>query len=238
MYTIQGKLEQTDTVTAHASLVRRIALQLAAKLPASVQLDDLIQAGMIGLLDAAKRYEDTHGARFETYASQRIRGAMLDEVRANDWQSRSLRQFTRRIERTIRGLEQTLGRAPLDSEVAQELDLPLDEYQTLLNEVYGCQLLHYEDFERSGEEDFLDRHLSVSDDGNPLTVLMESGMREALIRAIERLPEREKLVLSLCYDQELNLREIGAVLEVTESRVCQIRSQAITRLRSQLRGLL
>ncbi|ALD93596.1 DNA-directed RNA polymerase specialized sigma subunit [Cupriavidus sp. H18C1] len=238
MYTIQGKLEQTDTVQTHAPLVRRIALQLAAKLPASVQLDDLIQAGMIGLLDAARRYEDTHGARFETYASQRIRGAMLDEVRANDWQSRSLRQSTRRIERTVRALEQKLGRTPLDSEVAEELEMPLDEYQSMLNEVYGCQLLHYEDFERSGEEDFLDRHLTVSEDGNPLTLLMESGMRGALIRAIERLPEREKLVLSLCYDQELNLREIGAVLEVTESRVCQIRSQAINRLRSQLRGLL
>src|SRR5437868_827043 len=238
MYTIQGKLEQTDTVRTHAPLVRRIALQLAAKLPASVQLDDLIQAGMIGLLDAARRYEDTHGARFETYASQRIRGAMLDEVRANDWQSRSLRQSTRRIEKTVRGLEQQLGRAPLDSEVAEALEMPLDEYQTMLNEVYGCQLLHYEDFERSGEEDFLDRHQTATDDGNPLKVLMENGMRGALIRAIERLPEREKLVLSLCYDQELNLREIGAVLEVTESRVCQIRSQAITRLRSQLRGLL
>lgn len=238
MYTIQGKLEQTDTVQTYAPLVRRIALQLAAKLPASVQLDDLIQAGMIGLLDAARRYEDTHGARFETYASQRIRGAMLDEVRANDWQSRSLRQSTRRIEKTIRGLEQKLGRTPLDSEVAEELDMPLEEYQIVLNEVYGCQLLHYEDFERSGEEDFLDRHLSSGEDGNPLTILMESGMRGALIRAIERLPEREKLVLSLCYDQELNLREIGAVLEVTESRVCQIRSQAINRLRSQLRGLL
>ncbi len=163
---------------------------------------------------------------------------MLDEVRANDWQSRSLRQFTRRIERTQRGLEQKLGRAPLDSEVAQELELPLDEYQTALNEVYGCQLLHYEDFERSGEEDFLDRHLGGSEDDNPLTQLMENGMREALIRAIDRLPEREKLVLSLCYDQELNLREIGAVLDVTESRVCQIRGQAITRLRNQLRGLL
>ena len=238
MYTIQGKLEQADVVKSHASLVRRIALQLAAKLPASVQIDDLIQAGMIGLLDAAKRYEDNHGARFETYASQRIRGAMLDEVRANDWQSRSLRQFTRKIERTQRQLEQKLGRTPIDSEVARELDMALEEYQELLNEVHGCQLLHYEDFERSGEEDFLDRHLGVTDDGNPLTVLMESGMRKALIRAIEKLPEREKLVLSLCYDQELNLREIGAVLEVTESRVCQIRSQAITRLRNQLRGLL
>ncbi len=163
---------------------------------------------------------------------------MLDEVRANDWQSRSLRQFTRRIERTQRGLEQKLGRAPVDSEVAEAMEMALDEYQLLLNEVYGCQLLHYEDFERSGEEDFLDRHLGGSDDGNPLAVLMESGMREALIRAIDRLPEREKLVLSLCYDQELNLREIGAVLDVTESRVCQIRGQAITRLRNQLRGLL
>ncbi|HBD34353.1 MAG TPA: RNA polymerase sigma factor FliA [Cupriavidus sp.] len=238
MYTIQGKLEQEDVVKSHAPLVRRIALQLAAKLPASVQIDDLIQAGMIGLLDAAKRYEDNHGARFETYASQRIRGAMLDEVRANDWQSRSLRQFTRKIERTQRQLEQKLGRSPIDSEVAKELEMGLEEYQELLNEVHGCQLLHYEDFERSGEEDFLDRHLGVTDEANPLTVLMESGMRDALIRAIEKLPEREKLVLSLCYDQELNLREIGAVLEVTESRVCQIRSQAITRLRNQLRGML
>jgi len=238
MYTIQGTPDSTDVVKAHAPLVRRIALQLAARLPASVQIDDLIQAGMIGLLDAARRYEDNHGARFETYASQRIRGAMLDEVRANDWQSRSLRQFTRRIERTQRNLEQKLGRAPYDSEVAEAMEMSLQEYQTLLNEVHGCQLLHYEDFERSGEEDFLDRHLGASDESNPLTVLMENGMREALVRAIERLPERERLVLSLCYDQELNLREIGAVLEVTESRVCQIRSQAIARLRTQLRGTL
>lgn len=234
MYSFDGKLKQTDQVTRFAPLVRRLALQMIAKLPASVDLDDLIQAGMIGLLDAAQRYQGDQGAQFETYASQRIRGAMLDQLRENDWLPRSMRSNARRVERAVHEAEQRLGRSPQETEVAEQLGVPLDEYQSLLGDLHGSQLIYYEDFDqKGGEEPFLDRH--CVDDSDPLASLMDGAFRQALIDAIERLPEREKLLLSLYYDQGLNLREIGAVMEVSESRVCQLHSQAVARLRVKLR---
>ncbi|MEO8024581.1 sigma-70 family RNA polymerase sigma factor, partial [Polaromonas sp.] len=144
MYTSQGKMarsEPTDLLKEYAPLVRRLALQLIAKLPANVDLDDLIQAGMMGLLDAGTRYQDDQGAKFETYASQRIRGAMLDELRANDWVSRGLRQSSRSVAKAVHVQEQKLGRAPNEGEIAQELQLPLEAYQELLQEIHGCQLV-------------------------------------------------------------------------------------------------
>jgi len=247
MYTSQGKIDKSgssDLLTQYSPLVRRLALQLIAKLPASVDLDDLIQAGMLGLLDAASRYQDDQGAKFETYASQRIRGAMLDELRANDWVSRGLRQSSRVVAKAVQAQEQKLGRAPTEGEIAQELQLPLDAYQHLLQEIHGCQLVYYEDFDRGDQENrensFLDRQSqgaqSLADE--PLTQLLKGDFRRQLIEAIELLSERERLLLSLYYEEELNLREIGAVLEVTQSRVCQLHSQAISRLRSSLRESL
>jgi RNA polymerase sigma factor FliA len=243
MYTPQGKIDTSGSarlLTEYTPLVRRLALQLIAKLPANVELDDLIQAGMMGLLDAASRYQDDQGAKFETYASQRIRGAMLDELRANDWVSRGLRQSSRGVAKAVQVQEQKLGRAPTESEIAQELQLPLPAYQHLLQEIHGCQLVYYEDFDRNDEENsFLDQQArgegSDREDSNgPLERLLESGLRHKLVEAIEAIPERERLLLSLYYEQELNLREIGAVLEVTQSRVCQLHSQVISRLRAIL----
>lgn len=234
MYTARGKVDTNDTLTQYAPLVRRLALQLMAKLPASVELEDLIQAGMLGLLDAANRYQETQGAQFETYASQRIRGAMLDELRELDWASRGIRKTARQIEKAVQRLEQRLGRGPSESEIAGELSIGLAEYQQMLQDVHGCQLVYYEDFDSADDEPFIDR-ICADPGADPLTMLLDEGLRGGVIDAIERLPEREKLLMSLYYDQGLNLREIGAVLEVSESRVCQLHSQAISRLRATLR---
>jgi RNA polymerase sigma factor FliA len=237
MYTAQGKVASSSEVLGrYAPLVRRLALQLIAKLPASVDLDDLIQAGMIGLMDAAGRFKEDQGAQFETYASQRIRGAMLDELRNNDWLPRSLRKTSRTVEQAIHAIEQQLGRAPVEAEVAVQMKLPLEQYQALLQELHGSQLIYYEDFDRDGDDEpFLDRFCINKND--PLSALLDEHLRNALIEAIDRLPEREKLLMGLYYDEGLNLREIGAVMEVSESRVCQLHSQAVSRLRTRLREL-
>ena len=243
MYTSQGKIDQSGSaalLTQHAPLVRRLALQLIAKLPASVDLDDLIQAGMMGLLEAASRYQDDQGAKFETYASQRIRGAMLDELRANDWVSRGLRQSSRGVAKAIQSQEQKRGRPPTEGEIAAELQLPLTAYQSLLQEIQGCQLVYYEDFDRNSQENtFIDQQCSGRHDesGDPLSQLLKDGLRQRLIDAIGAMPERECLLLSLYYEEELNLREIGAIMEVSQSRVCQLHSQAISRLRGLLAEL-
>ncbi|MBG6077840.1 RNA polymerase sigma factor for flagellar operon FliA [Polaromonas sp. CG_9.11] len=227
-------------LTQYAPLVRRLALQLISRLPANVDLDDLIQAGMIGLLDASSRYQDDQGAKFETYAGQRIRGAMLDELRANDWVSRGLRQTSRSVSKAIQSQEQKRGRHPTEGEIAEELQLPLPAYQSLLQEIQGCQLVYYEDFDRNDQENtFIDQHCGSKHDGgaqtgDPLARLLENGLRQRLIEAIDAVPERERLLLSLYYEEELNLREIGAVMEVSESRVCQLHSQVISRLRGLL----
>jgi len=238
MYTAQGKIDKSGTLAQYAPLVRRLALQLIAKLPASVELDDMIQAGMLGLLDAANRYQDDQGAQFETYASQRIRGAMLDELRANDWLSRGLRQSSRKVDAAVQALEQKLARPPSEREIAVSMQLSLEDYQHLLQEIHGSQLVYYEDCEGgSNENSFLDRQHDSSDRSgaaDPLQRLLDSGMRHMLVEAIALMPERERLLLSLYYEQEMNLREIGAILEVSQSRVCQLHSQAISRLRVRL----
>ena len=237
MYTATGKKDQKSEMLAqHATMVKKMAYQLKAKLPASVELDDLIQAGMMGLLDAINRYEDTHGAQFETYASQRIRGSMLDELRSADWLPRSVRKNMRDIETAINQLEQKLGRAPSENEIASQLDVPLDDYYETLGQCQGHQLVYYEDFHdnEGGGEHFLDRFLN-DESSDPIKGLLESDFREALIDSIDALPEREKILMGLYYEQELNLKEIGAVMNVSESRVCQLHSQAVARLRANLK---
>ncbi|QAA92958.1 RNA polymerase sigma factor FliA [Pollutimonas thiosulfatoxidans] len=229
-------------VGQYAPLVRRLALQLVAKLPASVEVDDLMQAGMMGLLDAVRRYQQTADAQFETYAVTRIRGAMLDELRSQDWLPRSVRSKTRTIEQAIHALTHRLLRAPTETEIAEEMDMPLPQYQQLLEEARGVQIIHYEDLTRQGDDaDFaLDR--SASGGGaspsahwsNPLNQLMAQGLRHALVEAIKGLPEREQLLLSLQFEQDLNQKEIGAVMGVTEGRVSQLRSQAVARIRATL----
>jgi RNA polymerase sigma factor for flagellar operon FliA len=235
MYTVSGKVEKKDLIAEHAPLVKRLAHQMRAKLPASVEVDDLIQAGMMGLLDAVNRYEETHGAQFETYAVQRIRGAMLDELRSSDWLPRSIRQNMRKIEVAIHTLQQRLGHSPIEAEIAEELKVSLTEYQEMLSDSSGHQLIYYEDFhETEGNENFLDRYC-VDESSNPLQTLLNGSFRGAVVQAIEALPEREKILMALYYEQELNLKEIGAVLGVSESRVCQLHSQAIARLRTKLK---
>lgn len=236
MYNNHGRPDGKDAMLKqHAPLVKKLAFRLKAKLPPSVEVDDLIQAGMMGLLSAVNNYEDTHGAQFETYASQRIQGAMLDELRSADWLPRGVRKKMRSVEEAIHALEQKLGRQPNDTEVAKKLNLPLDEYHDLLSDCGGHQLVYYEDFgETDGGEHFLDRHLS-DEEGDPLQGLLSSGFKEALVEAIDDLPEREKMLMGLYYEQELNLKEIGAVMNVSESRVCQLHSQAVARLRAKLK---
>lgn len=219
-------------------LVKKIAYQLKAKLPASVEVDDLIQVGMMGLLDAVNRYEDSHGAQFVTYASQRIRGAMLDELRSNDWLPRSIRKNMRDVESAIHILEQKLGRPPTEGEVAKHLELSLEDYHTMLGDCGGHQLVYYEDFgDEDGSESFLDRYTDGPSQ-DPIQVLLSTDFREAVIEAIECLPEREKILMGLYYEQELNLKEIGAIMNVSESRVSQLHSQSIARLRSSLKEQL
>ncbi len=227
--------DQNKLVEQMAPLVKRIAYHFMARLPASVHVDDLIQAGLLGLLDAAKNFDDTQGAQFETYAIQRIRGSILDELRQADWLPRNVRKNLRRIEAAINMLEQRLGRMPKEQELADELQVPLDEFQHMLLESRGYQLLHYEDFQESEDSDFFDVFMTENQVG-PLDVLEDQRFRRALVQAISVLPEREKIVMGLYYEQEMNLKEIGEVLGVSESRVCQLHSQAVARLRSRLRG--
>lgn len=228
-----------DRLAEYAPLVRKLALQLLARLPASVELDDLIQAGMIGLLDAARRYQEVVDAQFETYATARIRGAMLDELRNQDWLPRSVRSKAKRIDQAVALLTQQLMRPPSEAEIASHLELPLTEYHQLLYDAQGAQIVHYEDFgtENGAETRDADWAAGASEagsSGNPLDALLASDFRRALVEAIEALPDREKLLLSLCYEQGLNLKEVGAVMGVTEARVCQLRSQAMVRLRAKL----
>jgi RNA polymerase sigma factor for flagellar operon FliA len=208
-----------------------------ARLPASVQFDDLVQNGMIGLLDALSRFEEGFGAQFETYATQRIRGSMLDGLRENDWLPRNLRRELRRIEAAVNQLEHAHGRVPSERELAEALDMSLADYQKTLQDARGHQLVYFDDFSGEGDEDFLERHFT-DNAADPLNILEDQGVRQQLVKAIDRLPEREKMMMALYYEQELNLREIGEVMGVTESRVCQLHSQAIARLRGHILGEL
>ena len=234
MYTATGVQDRQQWIQQYAPLVKRIAHHIMAKLPASVEVDDIIQAGMMGLKDAVGRYVEKQGAQFETYAAQRIRGAMLDELRSCDWVPRGIRKNMRTIEKAMHVLEQRLGRQPSEQEIANHMEMSLPDYQQMLQEARGHQLVYYEDYSEGADEHFLDRHAGHTHP-SPLENMLEASMRERLIEAIEDLPEREKMMMGLYYEQDLNLREIGAVMGVSESRVCQIHTQAVARLRSMLR---
>jgi RNA polymerase sigma factor for flagellar operon FliA len=235
MYNANGILDKNQTVTHFAPLVKKIAYHMMTRLPASVQVDDLIQVGMIGLMDAAQNFDGNQGAQFETYAVQRIRGAMLDELRQSDWLPRSARKNLRQIDNAMNTLEQRLKRPPQEKEIAAELGLKVEDYQQMLTDAHGGQILHYEDFQEDGAEDFFER-FSAGDAVNPLAILESEGFRLHLIEAVKQLPEREQQLMALYYDEELNLKEIGAVLGVSESRVCQLHSQAVARLRGFMKA--
>lgn len=230
-----GVDQMQQMVERHAPLVKRIAYHLLARLPASVQADDLIQAGMIGLIEAAKNFDGSKGASFETFAGIRIRGAMLDDIRRGDWTPRSVHRNARLIADTIAELEAQLGRDVRDFEVAEKLAISLDEYHHMLSDVSSGRIIGIEDLGIS--EDVL----VTADDVEHDQLYQEQAneaFNSALVKHISSLPEREALVLSLYYNDELNLKEIGAVLDVSESRVSQIHSQALVRLKSRMQAWL
>ncbi|KAB0550327.1 RNA polymerase sigma factor FliA [Pseudomonas argentinensis] len=229
----QARDSQHQLIERHAPLVKRIAYHLLARLPANVQVDDLIQAGMIGLLEASRKYDAGKGASFETFAGIRIRGAMLDEVRKGDWAPRSVHRNSRMVSDAIRKIEARTGRDAKDHEVAAELQLSLEDYYGILGDTLGSRLFSFDDLLQEGENGGLQEDTSSLYHG-PSHELEDHRFQAALADAIGNLPERERLVLSLYYDEELNLKEIGEVLGVSESRVSQLHSQCAARLRARL----
>lgn len=225
------RISADELVRTHAPLVRRIAYHLMARLPSSVDIGDLMQAGMIGLLEAAKNFSPTRAASFETFAGIRIRGAMLDELRKTDWTPRSVHRKVRELTEVVRQIENETGADADSAEVMRRMGIEAEEYHRILADAASSRLLSL-----TGPDGDENGMLEIADSGErgPGTALEESGMREALVEAIEGLPEREKLVMSLYYDEELNLKEIGEVLGVSESRVCQIHGQAMVRLRARM----
>lgn len=220
-------------IADHTDLVRRIAHHLLARLPASVLVEDLIQSGMIGLIEAARQFQGGQGATFATYAGIRIRGAMIDELRRNDWAPRSVHRNSRRIAEAIQTVEAREARAARDREIAAELDVDLDEFHRMLQDNAGVHLMALD--ELFGPDRDPDRLLPATG-STPSEQLEREDFRDALAEALAKLPEKERLVLALYYNEELNLREIGAVMGITESRVCQIRSQSVHRLRARLQA--
>jgi len=225
MYTNLQAKDAGELVVKHAPLVKRIAYHLLAKLPDTVLVEDLIQAGMLGLLEASQNFSDSHGASFTTYAGIRIRGAMLDDVRRNDWTPRSVHRKAREITKVMQKIEQRTGRDARDTEIAELLEITLDEYHKILNDSSCCRLFSTNDLQGDNDR-------STSE--NILENINEADFRVALIDEIAGLPERERLVISMYYDDELNLKEIGKILNVSESRACQINNQAMLRLKSRL----
>lgn len=233
MYDKTKQLANQIRVEDYAPLVKRIAYHMMLRMPACVQVDDLIQAGMIGLLEAAQKYDSSRGASFETYAGIRIRGAIVDEMRRGDWAPRSVHRNSRMISKAIRAVEARSGRDARDIEVAEELGISMDEYSAILQDSTCSRLFSYE--ETFGEEDSnIDASESSSAFSSPLEGIQRDALKHSLVQAIASLPERERLVLALYYDEELNLKEIGLVLGVSESRVSQIHSQAASRLRTRM----
>jgi RNA polymerase sigma factor for flagellar operon FliA len=235
MYNAVKKTAEDIDVLQHVSLVKRIAYHLLAKLPDSVLVDDLIQAGMLGLLEAAKNYDSSQGASFETYAGIRIRGSMLDEVRRSDWTPRSVHKKSRMVAEAIREIENKTGQDAKDSEVADFLGMGLDEYHQVLQDSNSSKTFSIEELILTGDQ-FLEQN--TEQQAGPAENQIKQDFMKALAQAISDLPEREKLVVSLYYDDELNLKEIGQVLGVSESRVSQISSQAMLRLRARLEDWL
>jgi len=235
MYTSVQAAGADERIMQHAPLVKRIAYHLLNRLPDSVQADDLIQAGMLGLLEAIKHYDVLQGASFETYAGIRIRGAMLDEVRRSDWTPRSVHKKSRQVSSAIQAIENKTGCEARDVDIAEYLGIAIDEYNSILQDAISCRVFSVEELAETGDQ-YSDESGNMEEE--PLECLSRDSFQKALANEIMKLPERERLVISLYYDDELNLREIGEVLNISESRVSQISTQAVLRLRSRLSGWL
>jgi len=232
VYQEMSREKSESLIEQNTTLVKRIAHHMSGKLPNTVQIEDLIQAGMIGLIEAARNYDPSQGAAFETYAGIRIRGAIIDEVRRNGWAPRSVHRKSREAAQAVRKIESSEGREATENEVAELLGITLSEYQKIVSEAASHRLLSLDD-----EDDGSVIQVEARDDEqtNPYLGVEMEKYRDALLAAVELLPEREQLVMSLYYDEEMNLREIGAVLGVSESRVCQIHGQAVIRLQSKMK---
>lgn len=223
--------DQERLIADNMELVKRIAYHLIARLPAHTEIEDLMQAGMMGLLEAARNYDEARGASFSTFAGFRIRGAMLDEVRRHDWTPRSVHRKQREVSAAIRELEAETGRHPSSADIAARMGIDVDDYHKILRDSAGCSLLSLSE---ADDESRPVRQAASDESADPDRICAEDQFRSEVIAAIDRLPDKEKMVLSLYYERELNLKEIGAVLGVTESRVCQIHGQALARLRSHV----
>ena len=236
---VDGKLRD-QLIMDYAPLIRFVAQRIAARLPSNIDIDDLISAGVIGLMDAIEKYDPSRDNKFKTYAEFRIRGAILDELRSQDWVPRSVRDKAKKIEKTYAELEQKLGRAVTDQELSDALGVNIEDYYEMVAKVKAVTLLSIDELSGPNQQDkksLLECLENVSSK-NPFTQLKSKGVRELLVKNIEDLPEKQKLVLSLYYYEDLNLKEIGKILEVTESRVSQLHTQAVEKLRSRLKPLL
>lgn len=228
------KNNRDEMIMKYVPLVKNIVGRLASKLPIDLSdKEDLFNVGIMGLMSALDKYDKTRNVQFETYASFRIRGAVLDELRAKDWVPRATRSKDNKIENAIAAKTKKLGRAPDETEIAEELDIPLEDYFKLLDEARCLPLISTEDLPPDYMEKYSREDIMVEiDEGNPLNMLVGMEVKARLKKAIDQLPAKEKLVLSLYYYEELTMKEAGHVMELTESRVCQLHAQAVMRLKT------
>lgn len=228
--------QKEELIREYAPLIKFVAQKIAVRLPPNIELDDLISAGSIGLMDAIDKWDPSRDNKFKTYAEFRIRGSILDELRAQDWVPRSVRDKSKALDRCIAQLEIDLGRSPTDEEISAKLNMPMEEFHGLVNQVRPVSLLSIDDQPTFSDSDkkSISNLLEGSKSGNPFNQLNVKVIKDVVAKAIEELPERQRLVLSLYYFEDLNLKEIGQVLRVTESRVSQLHAQAVTRLRAKL----
>ena len=230
-----------EVIKRYSPMIKYVANRIAMRLPPHIEVDDLISVGVLGLMDAISKYDSSRGAKFKTYAEFRVRGAILDELRAMDWVPRSIRQKASSVDKVVQSLQAKLSRSPEDEEVAKEMGLTLDQFHDTLNETKSIPIFSLEDLgiaKESGEQQSLLDCLAGKADADPQTQIRLIELKEIIAKAIDALPEKERLMVSLYYYEELTMKEIGAVLEITESRVSQIHSKAVYRLRTKLKAII
>ena len=230
-----------EVIKRYSPMIKYVANRIAMRLPPHIEVDDLISVGVLGLMDAISKYDSSRGAKFKTYAEFRVRGAILDELRAMDWVPRSIRQKASNVDKVVQKLQAKLSRSPEDEEVAEEMGISLDQFHDTLNETKSIPVFSLEDLgiaKESGEQQSLLDCLAGKADADPQTQIRLIELKEIIAKAIDALPEKERLMVSLYYYEELTMKEIGAVLEITESRVSQIHSKAVYRLRTKLKAII
>ena len=230
-----------EVIIRYSPMIKYVANRIAMRLPPHIEVDDLISVGVLGLMDAITKYDSSRGAKFKTYAEFRVRGAILDELRSLDWVPRSIRQKASAVEKVVRSLESKLRRLPEDEEVAKEMDMSLDQFYRTLDETKSVPVFSLEDLgiaKESGEQQSLLDCIAGKADADPQTQIRLIELKEIIAKAIDNLPEKERLMVSLYYYEELTMKEIGAVLDITESRVSQIHSKAVLHLRTKLKAII